>query len=229
MKGKIAGLLGIFRDTTEEKRIREELEFSKHLSQLGELAGGVAHEVRNPLAKIIMGAYSLKEEMEGRKKSDSLNYILKGAEELNRIVSDLLYYSGRMELQKQVADLNNLLEETLFNLKEDVEKRGIKVVRQYFGGLPKAEVDTVKIGGGFFNIMLNAAQAMPEGGSLTVVSKQVQNSYPKSGGSEDDLHIAIEFMDTGYGIPRENLKGYLIPFLQLKVRVLDLVFLWPIR
>jgi len=77
--------------------------------------------------------------------------------------------------------------------------------------------------------MLNAAQAMPEGGSLTVVSKQVQNSYPKSGGSEDDLHIAIEFMDTGYGIPRENLKGYLIPFLQLKVRVLDLVFLWPIR
>ncbi len=220
-EGKIVGTLGIFRDITVEKRIREELEFSKHLSQLGELAGGVAHEVRNPLAKIIMGAYSLKEEMDDKKNPDSLNYILKGAEELNRIVSDLLYYSGRMELQKQVTDLNNLLEETLFNLKDDVEKRGIKVIRQYSRGLPKAEVDTVKIGEVFLNIMLNAVQAMPEGGSLTIVSKQVPPSLallPRGGGEGggDDLSIAIEFMDTGYGIPKENLQRIFDPFFTTK-------------
>lgn len=218
--GRNAGLLGIFRDTTEERRIREELEFSKHLSHLGELAGGVAHEVRNPLAKIIMGAYSLKEEI-GDKGSDSLKYILKAAEELNRIVSDLLYYSGRMELHKQSADLNNLIEEILFNLKGDVEKNCIRVVRQYSRGLPKVEVDTVKMGQVFFNIMLNAVQAMSEGGYLTIVSKQVTPSLalPPRGGGEgggENLTIAIEFIDTGCGIPKENLKRIFNPFFSTK-------------
>lgn len=213
--GKNAGLLGIFRDTTEERRIREELEFSKHLSHLGELAGGVAHEVRNPLAKIIMGAYSLKEEI-GDKGSDSLKYILKAAEELNRIVSDLLYYSGRMELHKQSADLNNLIEEILFNLKGDVEKNCIRVVRQYSRGLPKVEVDTVKMGQVFFNIMLNAVQAMPEGGYLTIVSKEIHSNNPALRGQESDLSIAIEFIDTGCGIPKENLKRIFNPFFSTK-------------
>ncbi len=227
--GGIIGLLGIARDITDEKRMRHEMERSKRLSDLGEFSGGIAHEVRNPLARIMMGAYTLKEVApdEGE-KSRALDNILKGVVDLNRFVTELLNYTGRMELQRDKTDINKILDSTLFNLTEEAERNRVKITLKLDPELPKANVDGVKMDQAFSNIIRNAIQAMPDGGALTIITEYKPcpldmqiGMKGKTNGFKPGL-IKISLSDTGCGISEKDIDKIFNPFFTTRAEGIGL-------
>lgn len=222
----------------EERRMRLELERSRRLSDIGEFAAAMAHEIRTPLARVMMGGYALKEDsINGEERNEAVDDILKGVADLNHLVTELLNYTGKVELQKTQADIRKVLDTALFNLKEEIERGSVKVFCNLGPGLskyactqwremksvqvpcregaevPEVEMDPVRMEYVFNNIIKNALHAMPDGGDLTVRTSVIPSSsadYNSSG------CIEISFTDTGCGIPEENLGKIFNPFFTTK-------------
>lgn len=211
------------RDITKRKILEKQVEQSRRLSDLGEFSGGIAHEVRNPLARIMMGAYALKEVApDEEERARALDNILKGVVDLNRFVTELLNYTGKMVLHRAMTDVNRLLDTTLFNLKEEAEKREIKVVLKLNHDLPAVNIDGVKMDQAFSNIIRNALQSMTNGGILTIKTDFMPlqaeaglNQFKRERGPKVD-HIGVSFSDTGRGISKEDMEKLFNPFFTTK-------------
>ncbi|MBI5038597.1 MAG: HAMP domain-containing protein [Nitrospirae bacterium] len=194
----------------EERKMRQEMERSKRLSDIGEFAAVMAHEIRNPLARVMMGAYALKDDsMDAEEGEEALDNILKGVENLNRLVTELLNYTGKVELQRYAAQVWRVLDASLLNLKEEIDRSKVKILRDVDPDLPAVNIDAVKIERVFHNIIKNALQAMPDRGTLKIEAR--------SQGSETQGQvIEVIFSDTGCGIPRENMGRIFSPFFTTK-------------
>lgn len=218
--------------------MRLELERSRRLSDIGEFAAAMAHEIRNPLARVMMGGYTLKEgSINGEERNEAVDNILKGVADLDNLVTELLNYTGKVELQKTRADIRKVLDTALFNLKEEIEKSLVKVFCDLGPGLSKCEciqwrkmgsvqvlcseepeileveMDTVKMEYVFNNIIKNALQAMPHGGGLTIRT----SAKPASSADHNNSGcIEISFTDTGCGIPEKNMGMIFNPFFTTK-------------
>lgn len=217
------------RDITKRKFLEKQVEQSRRLSDLGEFSGGIAHEVRNPLARIMMGAYTLKEAVpdEGE-RARALDNILKGVVDLNRFVTELLNYTGRMELQRDKTDINKILDSTLFNLTEEAERSRVKITLKLDPKLPKANVDGVKMDQVFSNIIRNAIQAMPDGGALTIKTEYKPcpldmqiGMKGKTNGFKPGL-IKISLSDTGCGISKKDIDKIFNPFFTTRAEGIGL-------
>lgn len=197
----------------EERKMRQEMERSKRLSDIGEFAAAMAHEIRNPLARVMMGAYALKDDsidaIDAEEGDEALDNILKGVENLNRLVTELLNYTGKVELQRYAAQVWRVLDASLLNLKEEIDKSKVKILRDVDPELPAVNIDAVKIEQVFHNIIKNALQAMPDGGALKIEAR--------SHGSEGQGQVVeVIFSDTGCGIPQENMGRIFSPFFTTK-------------
>jgi two-component system NtrC family sensor kinase len=194
----------------EERKMRQEMERSKRLSDIGEFAAAMAHEIRNPLARVMMGAYALKDDsIDAEEGEEALDNILKGVENLNRLVTELLNYTGKVELQRYAAQVWRVLDASLLNLKEEIDKSKVKILRDVDPELPAVNIDAVKIERVFHNIIKNALQAMPNRGTLKIEAR--------SQGSEGQGQVVeVIFSDTGCGIPLENMERIFSPFFTTK-------------
>ncbi|MBI5746432.1 MAG: PAS domain S-box protein [Nitrospirae bacterium] len=217
------------RDITKRKLLEKQVEQSRRLSDLGEFAGGIAHEVRNPLARIMMGAYTLKEAAPDKgERARALDNILKGVVDLNRFVTELLNYTGRMELQRDKTDINKILDSTLFNLTEEAVRSRVKITLKLDPELPKANVDGVKMDQVFSNIIRNAIQAMPDGGALTIITDYKpcpvdmhMGMKGKTNGVKPGL-IKISLSDTGSGISKKDIGKIFNPFFTTRAKGIGL-------
>lgn len=193
----------------ELRETQAQLIQSEKMSAIGQLAAGIAHEIRNPL-NIIEGArYYLSHLLSKDQKTDSVNeyldYIKQEVERTNRFIGSLLKFSKSEAARFELVDINSTLENTLILLKKQISDGDVNAIRIFDDNLPSIFGDTNQLWQVFVNIIMNAIQAMPEGGDLTIkTNRNGQDS------------IWISFKDTGIGMDKEDLSKMFDPFFTKK-------------
>jgi signal transduction histidine kinase len=194
------------------------------LASLGELAAGVAHEIRNPLAGIGTSAQVLRSRFD--KDDERVKFadvILDEVDRLEKIIENLLLFARPKQPQLVRHDMNSSVERTLNLVREQAEGQEVKVQTRSEEGLPEVYVDPGQISQVLLNLVLNALHAMPSGGKLTLELKVASRKMPVSGGRrKTDAKPAVpprsvEFVrlivsDTGQGIPKQHLSKLFTPF-----------------
>jgi two-component system NtrC family sensor kinase len=195
------------RDDRLQEYAHQQIMKSDRLATLGQLAAGVAHEINNPLGAVLMYGHLSLEEMgaeDARRKN--LEKVVAEATRCKNIVRGLLDFARQSEPNVEESDVNDILKRTLSLLQNQALFQNIQITTALSASLPRAMMDSGQIQQVFTNIILNAAEAMPGEGELTVASRT-------TAGNE---WIEIEFTDTGCGIPRENLEKIFDPFFTTK-------------
>ncbi|MFQ3574438.1 MAG: ATP-binding protein [Thermodesulfovibrionales bacterium] len=185
---------------------------TEKLASLGKMVAGIIHEINSPLTGIITFSHLILRRMPPERKEDieDLQIIISQAERCSRFVSGLLNFSRQGMSQKNMININTLVEDTLSILKNQVKFQNINFVVQLDKELPDILVDENQIQQVFFNILINAADAMAEKGSITVVTSQKE--------IEGVRYVEVSFKDTGSGLPQELLNEIFKPFFTTKPR-----------
>jgi len=180
----------------EAEQLKQQLLRAQRLSSVGTLASSVAHEFNNILTTIMNYAkIGLRPESNEASRVQSLEKILKGSQRAATIVSSMLGFARNQATQRDMTDLVGLVEEVLILTEKDLSKHQVRVETR-FHGRPKAPVVRGQIEQILINLIINARQAMPRGGRLTI---EVRDN-PKSSMAE------IIVADTGTGIPPDQLR-----------------------
>lgn len=199
----LTGYLVNFQDLTELKRLEHEIRAKDRMAALGEMAAGMAHEIRNPLASIAGSASLLRREATlNEDQSKLMNIVFDESERLNKIINDFLIYSRQDTYNPREVDLNQLMDDTvalLYNNPEVTEKHRIQ--RQSDQRPLPCLLDPDLIRQVFWNLSHNAIRAMPDGGTLTIELKKPQ-----------DREVRIVFRDTGIGIEEDRIDKIFEPF-----------------
>jgi len=201
------GFIGIFQNLTTLKKLEQEMKNKEKWAAIGELSANIAHEIRNPLASLRGSIEMLREGKIPEKHRDKLMGIaINETERLNNIVTDFLTYSRPKPLDIQKVDLNALLSDTLELLKNTAQNMGNVIVRQECEGALLVSLDPLKIRQVFWNLGINALEAMEKGGELTVSTKETQDK------------VSVIFSDTGPGLSQDDLDKIFYPFHTTKER-----------
>ena len=193
--------------TRELREMQDAVIRSEKLASLGKIAAGVAHEINNPLTSIMIHAHLLIEQCGDRENGrESLILIADEAARCAQIVKGLLEFARMTPSEAVCADLNYIIDRVVQLLEKQAVVRNIRIVRDLDAELPSIILDRNKIQQVFSNLAINACEAMPEGGTLTVASRR----------SPDGAALEVRFSDTGVGIPKENLLKLFDPFFTTK-------------
>ncbi|MEK7747842.1 MAG: ATP-binding protein [Nitrospirota bacterium] len=215
-EGKTMGVIGIFRDLTLLKRMEEEMHQKRWLALVGEMAAGMAHEIRNPLASLSGSIQLLKDEPAMQMGNRRLMEIaLHETDRLNGIITEFLLYAKPLPPRKQWITLHDLLVENIeFIKKTDKVALGTNVLLEIPDPLLEVFVDPDQLEQVFLNLAINAFFAMPAGGSLTITVKTVD--FQTRSGENEKAEIEFCFRDTGTGISEEDLPKIFYPFFTTK-------------
>jgi len=193
--------------TQELRETQDALVQSEKLASLGKMAAGVAHEVNNPLTSILINACLLLESRKpGDPEHESLTLIAEETSRCAQIVRGLLEFARQTPSQTAHADINEIVERTTLLLEKQASVRNIAILKDLDPALPAIDLDRSKMQQVFSNLIINAIEAMPSGGTLRIVSCL--------GG--DGRSLEVRFADTGIGIPAENLHKIFDPFFTTK-------------
>lgn len=191
---------------------------AEKLNVVGRLASGVAHEVKNPLATILFGVTYLAEKLDQKdeKIALTLNSLRESAKRANEIITDLLDFSSLSRLNRKAEDINTIIEKAVELIAYQIGKQRIKVVKDFAAKLPLVTVDQNRIEQVVVNLLLNAMQAMPEGGQLKITTRQQVISEKRKDFPRGTKFVVVEIEDNGCGIPQENLNKIFDPFFTTK-------------
>jgi two-component system NtrC family sensor kinase len=193
--------------TQKLQEMQHSLIQSEKLASLGKMAAGVAHEINNPLTSILLNTHLMLEKVEDDSAlHENLCLIAEETSRCSEIVKGLLEFSRQNPPEKNYADVNEIIDLTIGVLENQVAFQNIEIIKKLDDSLPQIQIDRNKIKQVFWNLMINAAEAMPEGGTLTVAS----------GISDNGKTIEIAFQDTGMGIPKDHLNKLFDPFFTTK-------------
>lgn len=202
--------LVVLHDITQRYELEQQLLQSEKLAGLGQLSAGIAHELRNPLNAINIAAYCVAEglrdpEPERAELEEQLKLIQRNVARAERIITDILQFARPSGAAPMPVDINELIETTLSLLDKSFVARGLVVEKELNGG-PKAfcSPDTAKQV--LLNVIVNALQAMPDGGTLGL-----RTFYD----AQREM-VCAEISDTGPGIPPEHLSSIFNPFFTTK-------------
>ena len=190
----------------ELRKAQEELNRKERLAVLGQLAGGVAHELRNPLGAIKNAAYFLNAALEEPEMEvkEAMEIIDKEVATSEHIITSLLDFASPNPPIRRTVDINDIVPEVLSRISVP---ENIEVVSQLGETLPAILADPDQLRQVFGNIILNAVQAMPEGGQLSVKSEVSSPGW-----------VTVSFADTGVGIPVEKLAMVFEPLFTTKAK-----------
>ena len=193
--------------TRELREMQDHMVQSEKLASLGTIAAGVAHEINNPLTSILINTHLMLEQ--GDRIAPFRENLTLMAEETSRcamIVKRLLDFARQTPPLMERAGVNEIIERAGRLLEIQAGARNIRIVMDLAPGLPEIELDRNQIQQVFWNLTINAFEAMPAGGTLTLVSRP--GALPGT--------VDVEIADTGAGIPRENLTRLFDPFFTTK-------------
>ncbi len=197
--------LVIVRDISERKKMGEKLLKTEKLAAIGELAASVGHDLRNPLTGITGAVYYLKMKLASKmdeKSREMLDLIEGDIKYSNKIVNDLLDFSGEIHLHRTKVGIKSLIRKTLSKI--DVPKK-VKIIDST-DNTPEVLIDGDQMTRAFQNLITNAIEAMPKGGRLEIKSEKTGDC------------IKISFRDTGVGIPEKNLSKLFTPLFTTKAK-----------
>jgi PAS domain S-box-containing protein len=209
VEGKPIDVTGYWIDITELRRLEENLLNSQRLAAIGETTTMVGHDLRNPLQAMTGTLYLVKNLAASRKPEDRrkaarlLSTLDDGIEYMDKIVSDLQDYARPVGAELVETSLPDLVRATVSNVKIP---GNVKVAANLGDGLSNVRLDPLLFRRVLTNLILNAVQAMPKGGKLTIK------------GSRGDDSITVGVQDTGVGIPQENLEKVFTPFFTTKAK-----------
>ena len=199
---------GIIQKRAQERlKLKEQLSRAKHLSSLGEMVAGVSHEIRNPLGIISSSAELLKKRMPASETPNRLpDIIIEESNRLNNIITDFLNFAKPKEPNLFPCRIEEIIAKNIQFLTSQVESGGYAIHTRCDPGLPKIEADADMLYQAFLNILINAMQAMPNGGDIDIVVK--------SGDNGNNIWIAFE--DAGAGVQKETMEKIWDPFFTTK-------------
>ena len=190
-RGQLAGALLTLRDFESLKRLETQLDYATRLAALSRITSGVAHEVKNPLHAMVLHLELLRAKVDaGRDPSKHVDVLTSEVNRLNRVVQTFLDFTRPLQLQTRKYDANELLREVMLLAPLTPESK-IEVVPHYASEAVWIEADIDLLKQGLLNIIINACQAMPDGGTLTLTTARHNN--------QAELIIG----DTGIGIAEE--------------------------
>jgi len=193
--------------TKELREMQDYLLQSEKLASLGKIAAGVAHEINNPLTSILINTHLMLEKLEKRHEFyENLNLIADETSRCTQIVKGLLEFARQNPPQKVSTNINDLIERTTQLLENQASFQNIRIIKELDHTLPLIKLDKSKIQQVFWNLMLNACEAMPKGGQILIADKL----------SADKKYIEVRFIDNGVGIPKENINKLFDPFFTTK-------------
>jgi PAS domain S-box-containing protein len=216
-RGEYLGVVLVFEDITKEDEMQEELIRISRLAEIGQLAAGIAHELRNPLASIKGAAQVLLGDLPDdlvERHGEFLDIIVREVDGLNAVTTEFLEFSRPAPINWERFSLNELLEKRLGFMAGEFGGMGIRVHTSFEPDIPSIQADSNQLERAFVNIVLNAAQAMPEGGGLAVGTKYI----PATKDSRTEGHVVVTVTDTGIGIPKSRIEKIFAPFFTTKTK-----------
>lgn len=206
--GEDKGSIWVFQDLTRTKEMEEEMSRRERLATIGELAAGIAHEIRNPLASISGSMQVLNRDLDMKDEDRHLMEVaLKETERLNSIVTEFLIFARPIQLNPKPCNIIELLTETISLAKKSSDYRDdIEILTDFHDENMYIIIDQDKIKQVFWNLLINAFQAMPGGGRFRIETR---------GGTSSE-GIEILFEDNGEGIKKEDTGKIFNPFFTTK-------------
>ena len=203
---------GLRRKDEEMRRFNERLLQTEKLAAIGQLAAGIAHELNTPLASISGYAEELGEIVQGagEKVVQYTGVIRSQTERCKAITQSLLNFARKSDIQIQAVDVNAVIREAIDYLR--FKKRTTQLaIETDLGDVPRVQADPGQLLQVFLSVLVNAADAIVDGGTITVRSRA-----PSSTGLGTGKDVVVTVVDTGSGIPEENLKKVFEPFFTTK-------------
>jgi len=196
--GVVTGIL-----SDRQRKANDSLRHAERLKTLGEMAAGMAHEVKNPLAAIRSSAQMLSGRLSG-KDAELASIVVSEVDRLNRVVNEFLDYARPAPLKREPVLLSELLESCLELLAPVIKQAGVEVRRTHPQNEHRVSADPSQLRQVFLNLLLNAVQATHAGGEILLDIKQ-EGDYTR-----------VSVRDTGPGIPADKLRQVLEPFYSTK-------------
>lgn len=194
-------------DVTDIKLLEQKMREHERLAAIGKMAGGVAHEVRNPLSSIKGLALLLKNKFDqGSQEQDTAELLIQEAERMNRTISEMLSFTRQVAMQSDRVEMDSLLEQEMQLIAGEAKESDITTHLEIEKGLHPVQGDADRLNQVIMNILLNAIQAMEKGGELTVRASNDVN--------RDSVDIRI--IDTGGGMDRTTLSQIFYPYFTTK-------------
>ena len=184
--------------------VEEQLRQNEKLGALGLLAAEVAHEIRNPLTVLKMLYHSLDLKFPaGDPREKDARIISEKIEHMNRIVEQILDFARKAEPRMEPVNLNRLIDDLGLLVRHKLKHQNIQLAQEFQPDLPAVPGAPTQLEQAFLNLILNAAEAMPEGGTLTIVSRAIHT--PRR--APQPTHVVVEIKDTGPGMSEEQRRS----------------------
>ena len=217
--GEAQYLVGVTEDMTERKSVEEQLRQAQKMEAVGNLTGGVAHDFNNLLTVIIGNLDLLKEDVVGNEPAEhKVEAILQAAERGADLTRVMLAFSRRQPLQATRVDVNKLIRSTTRLLNRTLGEE-ISIEVEFGTDLAPAMVDEAQLETALLNIAINARDAMPEGGTLSILTRSATldgDFASRHPGVTPGAYVQIEIADTGSGMPSEVIEHIFEPFFTTK-------------
>jgi two-component system sensor histidine kinase AtoS len=206
--GEQLGLVLIFEDITREIKMENEFRRMGELAAIGQLAASIAHELRNPLSSIKGAAQFLQKEYEDHSAIvEFLGIIIDEVNGLNKLTTEFLDFARPMQLELAHTSVNTVIDKTLQLMSVHITDNNVVVKENLDPTVPEIQADEGQLEQVMRNLIINALQAMPDGGALTLSTGRAP-----SGG------VYMSITDTGIGIPEEKLDRIFLPFFTTKTK-----------
>ncbi len=200
----------VIRDITENRHLEQQMLQQEKLSTLGILAGGIAHEINNPLGIISMYAQMLADDLENTDQARKhIEVINRNVGNCRKIIQGLLTFARKQPLHKESIDINSCVSEAVAMCRHLIKKSGVELIERLDDRPLPLSGDPVQLQQVFINLLTNAAHAMSDGGTLTIATgKRIMR--------DGKTRIFAEFRDTGTGMSAEVLEKAFDPFFTTK-------------
>jgi signal transduction histidine kinase len=203
--GEISAIIERRQAEEEKKRLKEQLRHADRLATIGQLAAGVAHELNEPLGNVLGFAQLAKKELD---KPDQVRRDIEKIEiaslHAREVIKKLMLFARQSPQKKVLANLNDLIHEGLYFLESRCTKAGINLIKNLAPDLPDIEIDKSQLYQVLVNLVVNAIQAMPEGGKIIITTIKNKSS------------VAFSVSDTGGGINNDVINKIFEPFFTTK-------------